>query len=118
MRERAASYLRDHLGLDAIQPYLELYDLALDMQSEAPAPLLAERGASVAAGLGRQASRQEQVSVLAALIVPVKDRADAAMISRGCRVTPSGEGWQLSFTRQNRRISLTFRGTPDGLVLQ
>ncbi len=61
---------------------------------------------------------EKPVTVLAALIVPVKDRADAAMISRGCRVTPSGEGWQLSFTRQNRRISLTFRGTPDGLVLQ
>ena len=81
VRERAASYLRDHLGLDAIQPYLELYDLALDMQSEAPAPLLAERGASVAAGLGRQASRQEQVSVLAALIEasPGVDRCDALL---------------------------------------
>ncbi len=81
VRERAASYLRDHLGLDAIQPYLELYDLALDMQSEAPAPMLAERGASVAAGLGRQASRQEQVSVLAALIeaAPGVDRGDALL---------------------------------------
>ena len=81
VRERAASYLRDHLGLDAIQPYLELYDLALDMQSEAPAPLLAERGASVAAGIGRQASRQEQVSVLAALIeaAPGVVRGDALL---------------------------------------
>ena len=62
---------------------------------------------------------ERPVTVLASLIVPVKDRADAGKISKGLRMTSTaGGGYQISFPWQNRRINFNFRNTPDGLVLQ
>ena len=73
VRERAVFYLREHLGLDAIAPYIELYDLALDMQRQASSELLLERGAAVAAGLRTQLPRVEQFTILSMLLEAVPE---------------------------------------------
>ncbi len=77
VRERAVFYLREHLGLDAIAPYIELYDLALDMQRQASSGLLLERGAAVAAGLRTQLPRVEQFTILSMLLEAVPEDASS-----------------------------------------
>ncbi|HRV98078.1 MAG TPA: ATP-binding cassette domain-containing protein, partial [Aminobacteriaceae bacterium] len=68
VRKRVGFYLREHLGLDAIGSYLELYDLTLDLQNEAPSELLLSRSAAVASGLRTQLPRDEQITILAMLL--------------------------------------------------
>jgi ABC-type multidrug transport system ATPase subunit len=65
---KVAFFLRDNLGLDAIHPYLELYDLTLDMQRGSNPVAFPERCAAVASGLQPQLPRAEQIMLLAALL--------------------------------------------------
>ncbi len=77
VRERVTFYLREHLGLDAIGSYLELYDLTLDLQNEAPSELLLSRSAAVASGLRLQLPRDEQFTILAMLLEAVPEDASS-----------------------------------------
>ena len=36
VREKVAAYLGDHLGLEDLRPYLDLFDMTLEMHGESP----------------------------------------------------------------------------------
>jgi len=66
-RKRAASYLRDHLGLGEPAPYLALYDTVLEIHHTDAGRHSTEQARSVASGLRSSLARDGQYQVVVVL---------------------------------------------------
>ena len=68
VREKVAAYLGDHLGLEDLRPYLDLFDMTLEMHGESPREDLRGHVWAVAEGLRSRLPRREQFVVLARFV--------------------------------------------------